>query len=71
MSYGRIAKMIREVERRHTAFAVARLVMMTGIDFRAYDVSTPDDESVLSRLRKVLPNVLSKSEIEELEAKIR
>jgi hypothetical protein len=71
MSYGLIATIIREVEQRRTAFAVARLVMMTGVDFRAFLSTSEDDERVLVRLLKVLPNVLNAAEISEIESKIR
>jgi hypothetical protein len=71
MSYGTIATIIREVEQRRTAFAVARLIMMTGVDFRDFQFASEDDDRVLTRLWKVLPNVLSAAEISDIESKIR
>jgi hypothetical protein len=71
MSYGTIAAIVREVEQRRTAFAVARLIMMTGIDLRAYHSTSEDDDHVLSRLWKALPGVLNAADLSALCTKIR
>lgn len=71
MSTGNIAIIIREVERRRTAFAVARLIMLTGMNLRGFELFTEDDPAVLDRLRKVLPRVLDATELGEVEAMIR
>ncbi|MGC4070889.1 MAG: hypothetical protein QM784_40675 [Polyangiaceae bacterium] len=71
MSYGTVATIVQEVEQRRTAFAVARLIMMTGIDLRAYELNTVDDEQVLARIWKALPSVLSPADLAALRAKLR
>ncbi len=71
MSIGHIATILREVERRRTAFAVARLIMLTGNNLRGYTPTTEDDPAVLERVRKVLPNVLDAADIAEVEAMLR
>jgi hypothetical protein len=71
MSYGKIALIIEEVEKRRTAFAVARLIMLTGLDLRAFDRTSEDDPSVLEKLRRTLGMVLSTHEVAEVEALLR
>lgn len=71
MSVGNIARVLGEVERRRTAFAVARLIMLTGASLRSYTETTEDDPAVLERLLAVLSSVLDPAEIDEVKANLQ
>ena len=66
MSRGRIFVMVSGVERRRSAFAVARLIMLTGTNLRVFDAETEDDPVVFEKVRGALATVVSPAEAVEL-----
>ena len=66
MSKGRIFVVVSGVEQRRSAFAVARLIMLTGTNLRAFDSETVDDPAVFERVKKALAAVISPAEAAEL-----
>jgi hypothetical protein len=57
------------VEERHTSFAVARLIMMSGVQLRKYGETTVDDPDDIHRLAVAVRSVLP-SDAPELEREL-
>lgn len=68
---GTVHRIVQYLEERRSAFAVSRLIMMTGVAVRQFTNSTPDDEVILRKLDAALPSLLSPEEIEELRQKTK
>ncbi|KFE66505.1 hypothetical protein [Hyalangium minutum] len=63
----RICLITRFIERRKTGFGVARLMMMSGVNVRAFRPEDPETPGTLDRVQQALPELLSSQEIQELE----
>jgi hypothetical protein len=67
MSLGQIHRLMSFVEQRHSTFAVTRLIMVTGVNLRAFGPDADDDPEVLQSLHRALPRVLSAEEAADAE----
>lgn len=63
---GEVYRIVKFLEERKSAFAVSRLIMLTGLRIRKYHATSPDDPDVLRRIDAALPQLLSPEEIAEL-----
>jgi len=63
----RICLITRFIEKRKSGFGVARLMMMSGVNVRAFRLQDPETQGSLDRVQQALPELLSAQEIQELE----
>ncbi len=63
---GRIHFVVEFLERKYGAFAISRLIMMSGVPVRSFTATTPDDREALQKVRAAVMNLLSRDEFEEL-----
>ncbi len=63
----RICLITRFIETRKSGFGVARLMMMSGVNVRAFRLQDPETPGSLDRVQQALPELLSAQEIQELE----
>jgi hypothetical protein len=63
----RICLITRFIEKRKSGFGVARLMMMSGVNVRAFRLQDPETPGSLDRVQQALPELLSAQEIQELE----
>jgi hypothetical protein len=61
---GGIARMVRWLDGQNAAFAVARLIMMTGIKVRSFDDQSADDPATMKKLEASLRVVLAPNDLE-------
>ncbi len=62
----RISRITTYVEKRKLGFGVARLIMLSGVNVRSFGPNDPDPPDALRRLERVLPQLLSDQELQEL-----
>ena len=55
------------IEKRKSGFGVARLMMMSGVNVRAFRLQDPETTESLDRVQQALPELLSAQELQELE----
>lgn len=63
----RICLITRFIEKRKSGFGVARLMMMSGVNVRAFRLQDPEPPGSLDRVQQALPELLSVQELQELE----
>lgn len=66
MSKGRIHRILRYLEERHTSFAVSRLIMASGVPVRKYGPESDDNEKVIDQIRLALRGILSEAELQRM-----
>jgi hypothetical protein len=64
---GQIYRIVHFLDERHTAFAVSRLIMLSGVQVRRYPQELVDDPVLLKRVMAGLKHMLSAGELAELE----
>ncbi|MDC3959624.1 hypothetical protein [Polyangium jinanense] len=65
-SLGGIAAVVRQLDRKHGAFFISRLILMTGINLRTYDAATPDDPHAVAKLARALRSLVPATELDGL-----
>lgn len=65
-SVGAIFEVVQFIEQRRSAFAVSRLIMMTGVPVRRFEAGTVDDPEAVRKIRQALPGLLEPEELREL-----
>jgi hypothetical protein len=66
VSKGRIHRILRYLEERHTSFAVSRLIMASGVPVRKYGPESDDNEKVIAQIRLALRGILSETELQRM-----
>jgi hypothetical protein len=64
---GEIFRMVTRIERQHSAFLVARLILSTGLALRSFTEESPDDPRTLAQLEAGLRAFLSPAQINALK----
>ena len=62
----KIHTITRFVDGRKHAFAVSRLIMLSGVPVRKYAPESPEDPVAVAKVMAVLPGLLTPEEWEEL-----
>lgn len=62
----KLGDVIDYLEARKSAFAVSRLIMLTGIPVRRFAKDGQEDPAVLKRVLDTLPSLLTEQELQEL-----
>ncbi|MDI1450934.1 hypothetical protein [Polyangium sp. 6x1] len=65
-SLGGIAAVVRQLDRKHGAFFISRLILMTGINLRTYDAATPDDPHAVTKVARALRSLVPATELDGL-----
>ncbi|MBK9265802.1 MAG: protein kinase [Polyangiaceae bacterium] len=63
---GHTHKIVQYLQKRHNAYFVARLSMLTGIPLHTFKSATPDNPAMLKKLRLALGQLLHGDEIAEV-----
>jgi hypothetical protein len=63
---GGISAVVRQVDRKHGAFFISRLILMTGINLRTYDAATYDDPQAVAKLARALRTLVPAGDIDAL-----
>lgn len=66
LSQGHLWRITCQLEARHGAFFISRLILMTGIKLRSYDVASPDDPIVIEKLARAIRTLLSVDDYNEI-----
>jgi hypothetical protein len=64
---GQMHRIVHFLDERHTAFAVSRLIMLSGVQVRRYSPDAVDDPALLKRVMAGLKHMLSAADLAELE----
>ncbi|MRG97544.1 hypothetical protein [Polyangium spumosum] len=65
-SLGGISAVVRQLDRKHGAFFISRLILMTGINLRTYDAATYDDPQAVTKLVRALRSLVPAPELDSL-----
>ncbi|MFO0578397.1 MAG: AAA family ATPase [Polyangia bacterium] len=68
---GHTYRIVQYIRQRHSSFAVARLIMLTGLPLKKFTAATPDDPLVLRKIRSALAILLRGDELAELRELFR
>ena len=63
----RISGIAEFIARRKSPFALARLIMMSGVAIQDYQAGRPDDPGDLAKVQRAARSLLTADEIHELE----
>ncbi len=58
-THGRTYRVVAWLDQHQGAFAISRLIMMTGLKLRSFTDASPDDPAVLVKLETALRSMLS------------
>ena len=61
-THGRTYRVVAWLDKHQGAFAISRLIMMTGLKLRSFTDASPDDPAVLVKLETALRSMLSPSD---------
>lgn len=67
----RIFQLVQLIERRHTSFAVSRLIMLSGVKVRQYSADSIDDPQDLARVERAARGLLPEPDHDSVTAVLR
>lgn len=66
-----IHAIVSYLDKNHTAFAVSRLIMLSGVPVRRYGVDAPEDDGARRRVLVALRQMFTEREVATLLAELK
>ncbi|RYE83125.1 MAG: hypothetical protein EOO75_19730 [Myxococcales bacterium] len=62
-----IHRIVRYLDEHHTAFAVSRLILLSGVPVRRFHAESIEEDATVQRVKAALRQILSADEARRLE----